>query len=651
MSIRRLFPAAAALLAAAFLFPATAGAFGWTEMELLNAPGSDVAQLSNASVNNRISAGDDGTIAAAWAEHKNGHDVLVVRRFSGAGDSWDAPQDVSPAGEDVAIFDLVVDKDGNTTAFWAPPNFTDLRTSTMLAGSTTWSDTETLATSVYGLGFAAAPNGTVTAAYVVPGSGPNEIRTATRTRNSADWGTPVTVPTVDAVGGSLALDFNASGDAILYSQGQTSGVTKGYVSRWDAGSETWSGTPTEVFANVASGGTGMVDAVLKNDGSAAVVSVNGNFEALARTIGADGSLGDDHQLSGALQLIPQLAIDAAGRIVVTWEALDLGTGAAESWYSVVEPGSGSWSTAARTPRGTAGAPITLTSNDRGVVRLVFADGASIADISDFGIATTEWSSQTGSWGPLENVEGASATVFNAFSMTGHGSSPVAALTADGDLATMWSQNTTPGNHGVGFAAGDGTAPVVSAVSVPSSATTGDPVPVSVSATDRWSDVGSVSWAFGDGETGSGASATHAYPTAGTYTVTVTVTDTAGNSATETRHVTVSDPPPAPDDADEPEQKPKQTLAPVIEARLAGRTISLNAKVTLKKGARCSGTVKATTAFGGRSYRTTLKLKTIGGACRGTGTISLKKTPSLRTKLRITVAGKQVKSRTLTTRRG
>jgi PKD repeat protein len=51
-------------------------------------------------------------------------------------------------------------------------------------------------------------------------------------------------------------------------------------------------------------------------------------------------------------------------------------------------------------------------------------------------------------------------------------------------------------------------------------------------------IASYAWDFGDGTTGTGASATHAYQSAGTYTVRLTVTDSAGQKATASRAVTV-----------------------------------------------------------------------------------------------------------------
>jgi PKD repeat protein len=55
-------------------------------------------------------------------------------------------------------------------------------------------------------------------------------------------------------------------------------------------------------------------------------------------------------------------------------------------------------------------------------------------------------------------------------------------------------------------------------------------------------ISSYSWDFGDGTTGSGATASHAYSAVSTYTVTLSVTDNRGGTDTTTHTVTVNAPP-------------------------------------------------------------------------------------------------------------
>ena len=63
--------------------------------------------------------------------------------------------------------------------------------------------------------------------------------------------------------------------------------------------------------------------------------------------------------------------------------------------------------------------------------------------------------------------------------------------------------------------------------------------ISFSAAGSSGPISSYAWSFGDGGTGSGASATHAYSAAGTYTATLTVYGTSGQQASDSAQVSVS----------------------------------------------------------------------------------------------------------------
>jgi immune inhibitor A len=88
------------------------------------------------------------------------------------------------------------------------------------------------------------------------------------------------------------------------------------------------------------------------------------------------------------------------------------------------------------------------------------------------------------------------------------------------------------------------APTASASADPKTAAAGETV--TFSSAGSFDDVDSpedltYSWDFGDGSTGSGATATHAYAAKGTYDATLTVTDTGGLSDTDTVTLTVLGP--------------------------------------------------------------------------------------------------------------
>jgi len=82
------------------------------------------------------------------------------------------------------------------------------------------------------------------------------------------------------------------------------------------------------------------------------------------------------------------------------------------------------------------------------------------------------------------------------------------------------------------------------VSCPTSSISGLTVTFTAVASDSDGSIASVSWDFGDGTTGTGASVTHTYPSAATYTIVNYVVDNGGSSATNSGancHVTTTNP--------------------------------------------------------------------------------------------------------------
>jgi len=256
-----------------------------------------------------------------------------------------------------------------------------------------------------------------------------------------------------------------------------------------------------------------------------------------------------------------------------------------------------------------------------------------------------------------------------------------AVDGDGDAAAVWKI----GGNAIVASVADGAGPKLNNVFIGTSAIVGINSGFHVEPVDTWSDVTTVGWDFGDGATGDGADATHAYSAAGVYTVTVTSGDALSHEsfATSTINVTAPDPPetttttttttttdgggtqstqtngggdggvpttetpftePTPTTTT-PTVLPPQPGKPV-EARLRGRKLTVAAVVTLKRGARCRGTAKATTTVSKKHYTLKLQLKTVKKTCVASGSVTLKKAPKKTAKVVIKISGRGFTARTL-----
>lgn len=152
---------------------------------------------------------------------------------------------------------------------------------------------------------------------------------------------------------------------------------------------------------------------------------------------------------------------------------------------------------------------------------------------------------------INKIGGSTPVALSLSGFAGTGTAQIWQLTSSNAIARLsdaayagTSLNTTvPGQSVTLFvlpSSGGNRPPVASFTATPSTGVA--PLAVTFNATassDSDGSIASYSWAFGDGTTGTGATAAHTYNTAGTYTAKLTVTDNQGATGTVSSVITVS----------------------------------------------------------------------------------------------------------------
>ena len=253
---------------------------------------------------------------------------------------------------------------------------------------------------------------------------------------------------------------------------------------------------------------------LRNDGADRMVQA-----AIKAPGGAFAPLGDVSPAGGTVER-PVLDVAPNGAATIAWRLVGL----TESFLqSSTRPAGGAFSS-----------PVSINS---GKDSPLFHDVA----ISDEGDAIVVWSGDNGSneivraavrtagasaFGPPVAISQSSGDLFH----------PRPSMDAGGDATVVWVRDN--GTHNIVQWAGyDADPPQFREVSIPSTATVGDTVQFSASASDVWP-VGKPGFDFGDGGQADGNAVSHVYAAPGSYPVKVTVKDALGRTDTSTGTILV-----------------------------------------------------------------------------------------------------------------
>lgn len=620
------------------------------------APASISPAGEDAIVSDGVLAAPDGSVLAMWGQSDPGDSGRVrarASRRSPAGE-WSAPEWVSPAGTDLAGVFSAVDDDSNFTIGWIDTTLTP-STRTLRHDESRWDEHDPVVLtslegasgeSLTGGAITRGPDGTVIGAYAEV-SGQHRIRTLTRARNTNDW---TRGPDINVGSGEypvdLKLSVNPAGDVTLLWT-RDDGNKDLRASQRPAGSSSWS-EPQTIVEN-AGGDFHFLGLATGPQQDAAVAWQSGDGHIYFTTFSDAVSDGPDDPSVPPVALnthdpdtdavetavLPNIASNGDGRYTVVFQRNPVSPQA----FARTRAADGTWSDPVAISGAIGGGAPKLAANPRGDVLAVFA---YTLDGSTFLWGSSTLASGSDTWTP--------ATPIGLGSDLDNGSHGLLSAAIDDDGNTAFAFPKRVDSHfEVGFAAGDGAGPRLPEPTLPASGTVGDDLSFSVGAPfDLRSPLGETRWDFGDGASATGLAPHHSYSEPGTYTVTVTASDAVGNTTVRTGTVVVAAAPVVP--PVRPPVRPPVVAAPPIEALLAGKRVTMNVKVVLRKGSRCSGRITATTVFGTTTYRASLKLTASGSECRAIGTITLKKAPSLRTKLRVSIRGRTTQLRTVTTKR-
>jgi hypothetical protein len=511
MSRARTVKAVAALtLIGSLIFVAVASAAAWLgPWTISTAPAGDQAHPPT------ISMGTSGDVGAGWWDPNN---IIVARKL--AGQSWSAPLAIgNPVVPSTPVYQGV-DGAGDVTTAW-----------TGAGGMTIVSDWPAGAPTAHS-GFigtfavndlAVNPAGVVVVAGVTAAG---DLVAGYRPAGGAFSFKTFVHPGVTYAKPRVAI--NAAGMAVVIFRDSGTGL---WASTRTATTD-WSAAPELVNANVTDQATAQPSVAIDGAGNV--------FAAFtyAPPSGSDTVRTSLRPPSGGWQESPDLSsstaafhstfvtvvVNPSGTALLVWEQTGATASDANIQARYGSTGTGIWGPIEIVNDAGADVPVAAIGNDgTGVAAWERNAGAT----NRIGQARVRSPGAAGAWGDIHNL----SSVHPNFTQ------PAIATDGLGDFGIISAPDQGSGQLAI-VSAYDAAPPALSPASVSGTHLAGDPVTFAVSATDTVSSVGTPTWTFGDGTTGTGLSVAHTYAAAGSYTAHVSVSDGSGNSTGEDVAVTV-----------------------------------------------------------------------------------------------------------------
>uniref|UniRef100_A0AAU2V7E8 FG-GAP-like repeat-containing protein n=1 Tax=Streptomyces sp. NBC_00003 TaxID=2903608 RepID=A0AAU2V7E8_9ACTN len=378
-----------------------------------------------------------GPLAARGAEAGPGPRPAVQT------DQWGAPYALTDGTTIQTLIDTRTAKDGTVVALWsrlaANRSQRDLLVAVRPAGITTWGPVRTLASSTYDTSstvdahLLAAPDGSVTVAWVDVAATGAVLRTSALPAGATSWSSPVQIAAADRIQ-DIQLAGTPSGRTVVVWAHSVDPQYEVYAAERTGAGGAWSAP-----ARLDNTGAGAQDAyprvAVAPDGSVSVVwteygSAGAAFKSAEQGAStATWSAPHDTFPTPVPAAEARLAAGPGGTLAMTW----LAGGALN--YARRPAASSTWGpveSAAKTDSFGAAVPSPLTGPD-GDVTLVWSDYQS--DTDGFYIRTSTRAAATGTWSPVQTLSTQYA------GMTPFG----ADIAADGTVHAGWSQPADDGD--------------------------------------------------------------------------------------------------------------------------------------------------------------------------------------------------------------
>lgn len=495
----------------------------------------------------------DGNTTALWASDESGASRIWTAHRP-AGQAWRAPEALAGPGF-VDDPRLVAAPSGEVTAVWyfeADGSDRGRLFAASLSPGGTWSAPVGLSadTADHYVGFpvvSVASDGAVTAAWRLDDAvNDNVIQSATRSPGGS-WSAPETLSAIGPQAQPPRIATAPDGATLVVWQDGGSTPTQLVARRRASASAAWEAqVVVEDFPDSAPGSW----AVVAGGDSRFVVTWQAWDGANTRVFSSiapagTGTFGTSRTHSSPGVNASDMLVRAAddGAALLTWRESD-GLRQRVTWTRL--PAAGSWSDRQRI------SPASVDAHEP----VIAGDGAGRVSLAwtetTFGVRQVRAARIDG--GELSLSELLSPSSSNA-------EQPRLHLDSEGNGVVLWAQERAFG-RGVRASGIDAAAPRLTGLgstTIPATAVAGSPVALAASPVDVWSTIGSIAWDFGDGRTATGTNVSHAYATAGAFTVTVTATDGFGRARSSAATVTVSEAPVV--QGDQGGVTPKSTPAP------------------------------------------------------------------------------------------